>query len=96
MNVCCEWLRVALENMNTNGITIAPRHKFGRRCFVVRFRWGDPVLWKKLGSSVPFATPFATAAERAINFCPGCGTNLDDLIAKDRDAFDLMVPEVID
>jgi hypothetical protein len=96
MNVCCDWLRVALENMNMNGLTVVPRHKFGQRCFVVRFSWVDPNLWKRLGSTLPPSTPFATAAEKVINFCPGCGTELDEIIARDRDAFDLLVSQVID
>jgi len=94
--ICCKWLQIALENMNMNGITVVPRHSFGRRCFVVRFRWVDPALWNKLSGQLPQMTPFATAGEKAINYCPGCGTNLEGWIAEHEDEFDALVPLVID
>ena len=94
--ICCKWLQIALDNMNANGISVVPRHSFDRRCFVVRFRWIDPALWKDVSAQLPQMTPFATAAEKAINFCPGCGTNLDPWIAEHEREFDALVSQVID
>lgn len=93
---CCIWMRTKLGNMNMNGITVVPRERYGGRFFVVRFRWVDPVFWEKLVQPLPQMTPFATAAEIAINNCPGCGANLSELIRDNPAQFDALLNTVVD
>ncbi len=82
--------------MNQNGISIVPRHKYGDRYFVVRFRWVDPVLWKGLSKVLPQMTPFASASEKGINCCPGCGKDLTRGIEENPALFDRLLSEVVD
>jgi hypothetical protein len=94
--ICCKWLKTSLENMNQNGITIVPRERFGGRFFVVRFRWVDPHIWEGLSSQLPQMTPFATAGEKAIIHCPGCGANLADWIQAYPADYESLLAKVID
>jgi hypothetical protein len=82
--------------MNGNGMTMVPRKRFGDRYFVIRFRWVDPVLWKRLSDQLPQMTPFATAGEMAVNHCPGCGTKLSDWIQQNQGEFEELCDQVVD
>lgn len=97
MDVCgCEWFRNALDTMNQNGVTVVPRVRHGGRYFSVRFRWVDPVFWESLERELPQMTPFATEAELAIAFCPGCGENLARWIETHEEEFLALVARVVD
>lgn len=94
--LCCKWMRTSVKNMNMNGITVVPRERFGGRIFVVRFRWIDPLLWEKISGQLPQMTPFATAAEIAVNHCPGCGKDLNEWIQENPDEFKELLTQVLD
>jgi hypothetical protein len=93
---CCGWLKLKAEYMNQNGMTVVPRERFGRRFFAVRFRWVDPLFWEKLSGQLPQMTPFATAAEIAINHCPGCGAPLAGWIQQNPEEFGALLAQVVD
>jgi hypothetical protein len=94
--LCCARMKLEIENMNQNGITIVPRMLAGRRCFVVRFRWVDPALWQRLGHQVPQMTPFASAGETGIRHCPGCGASLEEWAERNALEYDEILTRVVD
>lgn len=94
--MCCAWMQNSIQIMNESGITTVPRRRLGADYFAVRFRIMDPGKLTQLSSHLPVGTPFTSAAEMAINHCPGCGASLAGWIVEHPDEFEILLGQVID
>ena len=85
-----------MERMNTNGVGIVPRRRYGDGSFAARFRAVDAKYATELSQRLPPGTPLATAGEMPISYCPSCGANLLKWIAEHPEDFEVLLGRVIE
>lgn len=93
---CCKWFGNSLKQMNDQGLNVVPRIQMGERRFVLRF---SPVARHELeafAAAVPRGLHFWSGSEVVVYHCPGCGADLQELIARNSEEFDRLVTQVLD
>lgn len=102
---CCDWMQGELAKAGEKGFSVVALRDGDFRRFYVQARpfTADVVekycggndessiaVWPELSDSRGASVPYVISMDLAIRYCPGCGTNLEKFIKKNKIAFDAL------
>lgn len=96
MRICCDRLENLLNNAGRDDFAVLAKRTGEYRMFVIQSRacrLEDEAKLQALPRDVELPRPLHVVTQIAIQWCPFCGSTLQELITADPDAFDRICEE---